>query len=138
MNDWFLLNFREFVFGNIETNIENVVTNTVSNCKNCFADVKKDIAEFFDYIDCDRSGSASAEELHKAFKNMKTDFPLDTTMINDFTMKADEPVTATLDKKSFVYAILMAMYERVIKDHEVNTDGLYEDRNERKALVMTH
>ena len=45
---------------------------------------------------------------------MKTTFPIRTTMVNDFVIKAMETNTASLDIKDFTYGILMGLMERLI------------------------
>jgi hypothetical protein len=47
-------------------------------------------------------------------KNMKTDFPVTTTMVNDFVIKTMETNTASLDIKDFTYGILMGLMERLV------------------------
>lgn len=55
-------------------------------------------------------------------KNMKTAFPVTTTMVNDFVIKTMETNTASLDIKDFTYGILMGMMERL-----VNKDMVFPD-----------
>jgi len=45
---------------------------------------------------------------------MKTSFPVKTTMINDFVIKAMEVHTAALNIKDFTYGLLMGEMERLI------------------------
>jgi hypothetical protein len=34
-------------------------------CKNCFGNTKKEVGDFFDYLDCDNDHRVSSEEIHK-------------------------------------------------------------------------
>jgi len=55
-------------------------------------------------------------------KNMKTSFPVRTTMTNDFVIKTMEINTAKLDIKDFTYGILMGMMERMVSKDNVFPD----------------
>lgn len=60
--------------------------------------------------------------IYDGMKNMKTAFPVTTTMVNDFVIKTMETNTASLDIKDFTYGILMGMMERL-----VNKDMVFPD-----------
>ena len=60
--------------------------------------------------------------IFKKIKNLKTVFPVRTTMTNDFVIKTMEINTATLDIKDFTYGILMGMMERMISVDNVFPD----------------
>jgi len=53
---------------------------------------------------------------------MHLDFPVSSTMINDFILKGMDETTAAIEKTDFVYMYLVAAFERVIDSHQVNTD----------------
>jgi hypothetical protein len=55
-------------------------------------------------------------------KNMKTAFPVTTTMVNDFVIKTMETNTASLDIKDFTYGILMGLMERLVSSQMVFPD----------------
>lgn len=96
----YFLDFKEFSFLNI---FENIKYGPLSKCKNCLTKIKSEIYEFFDYLDCDKDGFISSEDMNKAFENLKTDFKVLATMINDFTLKTMELKSATLDIKDFSF-----------------------------------
>jgi len=80
---------QEFIYMNI---VENIKTKGSFACTNCFSDTKKVIEEFFKYIDCDKDGEISAENLYYGMTNMK-DLPYPkttTTMTNDFFLNTSE------------------------------------------------
>lgn len=63
------MNYRELVYGAIDIN-----KSPFAKCENCFKELKKELNEFFDYLDCNKDGQISAEDMYKAFKNMKLEF----------------------------------------------------------------
>jgi hypothetical protein len=102
---------------------ENIRTKSTFACENCFKDTKTVIKEFFDYVDCNKDGNISAENLYWGMTNMK-DLPYPkttTTMVNDFVLNTMEHKTAALDIIDFSFGLLVGMYERVI-----SKDGLSE------------
>jgi len=54
--------------------------------------------------------------IYDGMKNMKTAFPVTTTMVNDFVIKTMETNTASLDIKDFTYGILMGLMERLVSN----------------------
>ena len=99
-------------------------------CKNCLSDVRNDIIILFKYFDCDNSKVLSAEEIYEGvfihfnyliqFKNVNTEFPITTTMVNDFVLKSMELNTSELDRRDFVYSILMGLMERHIPKDKID------------------
>lgn len=51
---------------------------------------------------------------------MKTEFPVTTTMTNDFILKTMDYGAANVDLKDFNYGMLMAMFERVVLDDKID------------------
>lgn len=51
---------------------------------------------------------------------MKTEFPVTSTIANDFILKTMDYGTADVDLKDFNYGILMAMFERVVMDDKID------------------
>jgi hypothetical protein len=62
------LNLKEIIFSAIYINKQPGL-----KCTNCFEKLKEEIDEFFDFIDCNKDGQISAEDIMKAFKNLKVD-----------------------------------------------------------------
>lgn len=95
---------------------ENIKTKPTFSCTNCFGDTKKVIKEFFDYLDCNKDGNVSGENLYNGMKNMKgLPYPeTTTTMVNEFMLNSMEHEAATLDLVDFNFGLMVGMYERVI------------------------
>ena len=83
-----------------------------------------ELQDFFDYLDCDKDGLISSEDIFRAFKNLKTDFPVKSSMINDFVLKTMDSKTASLDNRDFLYGVLVGMFERVVSNNEINESDL--------------
>lgn len=98
------------------TIVENIKTKASFPCTNCFTDTKKVIKEFFDYLDCNKDGNISSENLYWGMSNMKgLPYPeTTTTMVNDFVLNTMDHESGALDMIDFNFGLMVGMYERVI------------------------
>lgn len=97
--------------------LENIKFGANTKSKNVLTSIKSEIYDFFEYMDCDKDGYITSENIFKSFKILKTEYPMLSTMVNDFVLKTMELKTATLDVKDFSFGTLLGMFERVVSLH---------------------
>jgi len=116
------LDLEEFTYFLI---FENIKSGTKSKCVNCLERTKVVIDQFFKYLDCNKDGFLSAENIYNGMTNMKgLPYTTTTTMVNDFVLNTMEHKTALLDIFDFSYGLLVGMYERVIDDDAISEINL--------------
>jgi len=126
LNDKSALDVEEVTYMNI---FENIKSGPKSKCENCFKTTKAVIEQFFKYLDCNKDGFVSAENIYNGMTNMKgLPYPTTTTsMVNDFVLNTMEHHSALLDIFDFNYGLLIGMYERIIDDDamsEINLNSM--------------
>jgi len=126
LNDKSGLDLQEFTYFLI---FENIKSGTKSKCTNCLEKTKEVINDFFKYLDCNKDGLLSAENIFNGMSNMKgLPYPnTTTTMVNDFVLNTMEHKSASLDIFDFSYGLLVGMFERVIDSDalsEINLNSM--------------
>jgi len=126
VDDKCALDLQEFVYMNI---FENIKSGPKSKCENCFKKTKTVIEQFFQYLDCNKDGLVTAENMFNGMSNMKgLPYPTTTTtMVNDFVLNTMEHKSAGLDVFDMYYGFLVGMYERVVEEDdltEVNVNAM--------------
>lgn len=80
-------------------------------CLNCLAETRKEISNFFTFLDCDTKGFVQAVNLYHVFKKMNGGENIKSVDVNDWLLKEDNRGIGRLDRKQFTDAVLKSLYE---------------------------
>jgi hypothetical protein len=126
---------RELILGSIYGN-SHIMGN--DECKLCYDVIVDQLDAMFYYMDCDKSGTLSAENMFRHFQELKRmtskhNFfllaniaTIRTAVINDFVLKNMSSVKGKVNKKEFRDGILLGFWDRQTSDTQIVTD---ESRN---------
>ncbi len=110
------LNFKEFSWYAIK---ETSPYNKDFKCQSCLENIRKELHEFFDFIDCNSNGSISSEELYRALNKLEAKKAADSRETNDFVLKADPRKKGFLKRVDFLQAVLKGLWEQLVTDDGV-------------------
>lgn len=103
----------EFVYMMIDTVF---AYNINYDCKNCLQSSRKEIKNFFNFLDCDTKGFVYAMNLYDVLKQMTGSDNLKTTDVNEWLLKEDHRGIGRLDSKQLAEGILKTLYELTYLD----------------------
>ncbi len=130
---------RELILGSIWTNSPIFLS---GDCKLCYEDIVEQLNGVFYYMDCDKDGLLSAEDIYIGLQKMrrkskKHNFYLlsniatiRTAVVNDFVLKNMESKRGTVNKNEFIRGILLGFWDRQTDDKKI----LHDDTRNLKAL----
>jgi hypothetical protein len=86
------------------------------NCMNCLRETRISIDDFFQFLDCDKDGLVSAEDIHKHTRTVMESYNLkkafETIQVNDFILKSKEdPSFPEMNLVDFTTSVLKGLHE---------------------------
>ena len=122
---------RELLLGSIHFNQAIFLTD---QCKLCYEEILDQIDAVFAYLDCDKDGHISAEDLYTHLPKLRRDSQqhnffllsniatIRTAVVNDFLLKNSYSTRGLLTKKEFRHGILLGFWDRQTSDTNIVND----------------
>ncbi len=131
MNSDGRLNARELILGSIWHNKKILSSD---ECTLCYADLVDKIDGIFSYIDCDKDGLISSEDIYEHLQYLRRDTSkwnyfslanqatIRTAVSNDFILKNMSSVRGMLNKPEFRLGVLLGFWDRQTEEHRIVVD----------------